>query len=469
MTGHATQDWHHKVGVKAYVWGYNNTGELGVGHAARVFAPSPAVLPAGVVDVQGGANFTVALTSSGRVWTWGSNERGQLGDGTRRPRREPQQIRLPDGHRAAGIAAGTDHVLVVTTRGDLITWGRNHRGQLGTGDRDDRLTPKLVRTESVKTVAAGDGISAAITPTGRLLTWGRNGQNQLAQKGSVPAGHDVLKPTRARQVAHPVRAVDAGLRHLVVLTTDGDVYMFGVDVHGKPVGQRIDVPGRWGRVTAIAAGEDHTLALTRHGQIVGWGANDLGQLGTGDTTHQLTPTLITLPGARGEVTEIRAGHRHALALTDRHEVYTWGDGKFGAVGTGRPKPEATSQLSPHRLALPGIAATGLGGGGYTSLVFVRRGPAVRLELDPATATGQPGQSVRYTIRTVDAFGTDLGPAPAGVTVVVPGGTATHTSTRATTVTGPGLGTYSVVARAGHLIGRSTLRVSTALHVSKGSK
>ena len=193
-----------KQATYAYVWGYNNTGELGVNHAARVYAPRPARLPAGIVDLQGGANFSVALTESGRVLTWGSNEHGQLGDGSRRPRRTPQQVRLPDGHRAAAIAAGTDHVVVVTTRGHLITWGRNHRGQLGTGDRDDRLSPKVVRAETVRKVAAGDGISAAITPGGRLLTWGRNGQGQLAQKGSVPVGRDVLKPIHARQVSEPV-------------------------------------------------------------------------------------------------------------------------------------------------------------------------------------------------------------------------------------------------------------------------
>lgn len=448
-----------KQATHAYVWGYNNTGELGLGHAGRVFSPRPAELPPGLVDLQGGANFTVALTSSGRIWTWGGNEHGQLGDGSRTARREPRQIRLPDGHRAAAIAAGTDHVVVVTTRGDVVTWGRNHRGQLGTGDRDDRLAPRQVRCETVRKVAAGDGVCAAITSTGRLLTWGRNGQDQLAQRGAVPAGHDVLRPKRARQVDERVRAVDAGLRHLVVLTVEGEVLGFGVDATGQPVPRRIAVPARWGTVRQIAAGEDHTLALTSRGHVVVWGANDLGQLGVGNRSHRPSPVRVELPGARGDATSIRTGHRHSLVLTDRHEVFAWGEGRFGAVGSGRPAPEGTSYLEPQRVPLRGVAVSRLAGGGYTSAVLVHRGPAVRLELDPPRATGQPGRDVRYRIRTVDAFGTDLGPAPAGVEVVVPGGTTRHTSRAGTAVAGPAIGTYSVVARAGHLIGRATLDVS----------
>ena len=101
--------------TRAYVWGYNNTGELGVDHAARVFRPTPARLPDGIVDLQGGADFTVALTSSGDVYTWGGNQHGQLGDGSRQPRRQPKKVRLPGGAKATGIAAGTDHVLAVTS------------------------------------------------------------------------------------------------------------------------------------------------------------------------------------------------------------------------------------------------------------------------------------------------------------------------------------------------------------------
>jgi hypothetical protein len=87
------------------------------------------------------------------------------------------------------------------------------------------------------------------------------------------------------------------------------------------------------------------------------------------------------------------------------------------------------------------------------VVFVDRGPAVRLTLAPATATVDPGKPVRYTIRQVDAFDADLGPAPGGVALKVRGGTVT-----ATTATGTAAGSYTVTARAGTLIGRAGFHV-----------
>lgn len=441
--------------AKAFVWGYNNTGELGLGHAARVFTPSPALLPPGVVDLQGGTEFSVALTSSGQVWSWGANTYGQLGDGTRIHRRRSRRVRLPHSAKATAIAAGTDHVLVLTTRGEVLAWGRNHRGQLGTGTTRDQLSPRRVPLEPVTTIAAGDGISAAISAAHRLITWGRNGANQLGLKAD--AGAVVMKPTRSGLITTRVVAVDAGLRHLMVLTWDGRVLALGAGPTGKPLTRHVPLKPTWGRVRAISVGDDHTVALTNRGLVLAWGANRLGQLGSGDTNHRVTPVHVPLPAAKGRAVAIRAGHRHTMVVTDRHEIYVWGDGRFGAVGTGRPKPDATSYLLPKAVpGLTGAVPTGLGGGGNNCAVFVDRGPATALVIEPASATVALGKSIQYKVRTVDTFGTDLGPAPSATTLTAPGGTV-----RGLTVTAKTVGSAAVTARVGHLIGHATL------HVSKG--
>lgn len=442
--------------AKAYVWGYNDTGELGLGHAARVFTPTPARLPKGVVDVQGGANFSVALTAKGKVLTWGSNQYGQLGDRSREPRHLPGKVKLPAGAKAAAIAAGTDHVVVLTRGGEVVAWGRNHRGQLGLGHRRDQAKPRRVDVGRVRRVAAGDGISAAVSIGGRLIVWGRNGAHQLGlRRGGSPA-KDVLEPTRSSLVTTRVSAVDAGLRHLVVLTVHGQILSFGVDGHGKPLKRRVKLHTTWGRVRSISAGEDHTVALTSRGLMLGWGANDLGQIGVGTERHHPDPVVVPVPG---RVKYLRAGHRHTLAATDKGEVYAWGEGSFGAVGAGRPKPEATVYGNPQQVRLPGVSPTGLGGGGYGSVVFVDRGPATRLALKPLDQAA-PGEVVRLDLHTLDAFGTDLGPAPQDVTITVRGGTVLRTTPSRTSVTLPTPGPYTVVARAGHLIGRTTVHVES---------
>lgn len=443
--------------AKAYVWGNNNTGELGLGHAARVFTPAPATFNNRLVDLKGGMNFSVALTTSGEVWTWGGNEHGQLGDGSRVTRRAPRRVRLPRQATVKAIAVGADHVIVLTTDHDLVTWGRNHRGQLGIGSREDKVTPRRVETGPVSSIGAGDGVSAAITSDGKLLVWGRNGAGQLpvVRKAGGTAS-DLLEPTRATAITQPVASVDAGLRHLVVLTRDGDVLAFGADASGRPLTRRIPLKPSWGRVRTISAGEDHTLALTSRGVLIGWGAATLGQLGEQQHPFLTAPVPLTLPDARGRVTQIRAGHRHNLALTDRDEVYAWGDGRYGAVGAGRPEVGATAVSTPQRISLPGAKPLRLAGGGYSSAVFVDRGPAIRLQLEPAAATVTPGRPVRFQVRVVDAFGTDLGPATGSLVL-----TARNAVVHGTTVTAREQGTYSVVARAGALFGTATLTVKKA--------
>ena len=98
----------------AFVWGYNNTGGLGLGHSARAYQPVPAQLADGTADGQGGGEFTVARTSDGELYAWGGNAFGQLGDHTTKTRLGWARVPLPEGTVVASVQAGTDHVLAVT-------------------------------------------------------------------------------------------------------------------------------------------------------------------------------------------------------------------------------------------------------------------------------------------------------------------------------------------------------------------
>ncbi len=220
----------------AFVWGYNNRAGLGLGHTAQVPRPVPAMLPAGTVDVQGGINFTVALTAAGRLYAWGGNQYGQLGDGTTALRWEPTAVQLPPRATVTAISVGRDHVLARTADGNVLAWGRNHRGQLGYSSTEDRHEPGVVRYGGVVSVAAGNGISAAVTKRGELLTWGRNsfGQLGLATKKGPVTGLSQVRPARADLPAG-VRAVSAaaGQYHLAVITDDGRLVLFGRDAQGK--------------------------------------------------------------------------------------------------------------------------------------------------------------------------------------------------------------------------------------------
>jgi alpha-tubulin suppressor-like RCC1 family protein len=341
----------------ALVWGYNNSGGLGLGHSARAYKPAPAVLPEETQDVQGGVEFTVARTSPGELYACGGNTYGQLGDGSTKTRLVWGRVPLPAGTVVTSVRAGADHVLALTARGEVYAWGRNHRGQAGTGTAGHQLTPVRVIHTEVTAIGAGRGTSAAVTGEGRLLTWGRNGANQTGAgaTGDVTAPAEGLLGAGAQAAA-----ADAGSLHTVVLTTAGRLLTYGAGVQGKPLAGLVPLDQDWGEVRAVRAGDSFTVALTSRGLLLTWGANEAGQLGLGDLRDRDVPAVVTFPRDAGPVTGLWAGDHSAAAVTESGEVYTWGETRFGQGGTGRA---IQPQLRPARVPLPaGVRAAAVSGG-----------------------------------------------------------------------------------------------------------
>ncbi|PWM15037.1 MAG: hypothetical protein DBX49_05395, partial [Clostridia bacterium] len=137
--------------------------------------------------------------------------------------------------------------------------------------------------------------------------------------------------------------VVAGNSHTLALKSDGTVWAWGSNARGQlGLGNNLDtsIPVclealRDQQVISISAGEYHSLALTKNGEIYSWGDNALGQLGLdlissgeGGVTQ---PTLVTgLP----KVSKISAGLDHTAALTQNGLVYTWGSNQYGKLGNG---------------------------------------------------------------------------------------------------------------------------------------
>jgi alpha-tubulin suppressor-like RCC1 family protein len=138
-----------------------------------------------------------------------------------------------------------------------------------------------------------------------------------------------------------VKAISAGLAHGLALTTDGKVLAWGDNNQGQlgngtsmPADVPVPVelpPGS--TVTAIAAGNDHSSAITSTGQVLTWGANGSGQLGDGSTQFSSVPVRASLPpGTR--VRGLFAGCADTVALTAAGKVLAWGDNSSGQIGDG---------------------------------------------------------------------------------------------------------------------------------------
>jgi len=136
-----------------------------------------------IVIVAAGGAHSVALGTEGRLWTWGFGCSGQLGHNDAENKLVPTLLagEALGGFAAALVAAGGLHTVAVTIEGELWVWGYGRIGQLGLGDKTDRLAPTLMRAEAVfggspvLTVACGVYHSLVVTKDGALWTFGRGG------------------------------------------------------------------------------------------------------------------------------------------------------------------------------------------------------------------------------------------------------------------------------------------------------
>ncbi|MEW2624211.1 Ig-like domain repeat protein [Streptomyces sp. NPDC048106] len=309
-------------------WGRNSFGELGDGTTTSSSTPVEVRLPMGthVTAIAAGINHSLALTSDGRVLAWGENLYGQLGDGTTDNRSTPVEAHLPAGTRATAIAGSTGgfYSLAATSDGRVFAWGINNSGQLGDGTDTNRSTPVEVHLPPgvhATTVAAGGAHSLALASDGRVLAWGFNANGQLGNgtttNSSTPVETDLPPGVQ-------VTAIAAGGYHSLALTSDGHVLAWGRNVLGQvgdgtttnrstPV--ETDLPPGV-HATAVAGGFSHSLALTSDGRVLAWGGNEFGQLGDGTDTNHSSPVQADLP-AGIHATAVSGGYEYSLALAVR--------------------------------------------------------------------------------------------------------------------------------------------------------
>jgi alpha-tubulin suppressor-like RCC1 family protein len=246
-------------------------------------APGPAVQ-----QVAAGHLHNLALLANGTVKAWGFNDVGQLGDGPIGAHQSTPLL-LPGLTEVTTIDAGDWHSMALLRDGTVKIWGDNQFGELGDGSTTNRLTPTAIpNLTGVTAIAVGgftgnDGRSEqaqfahtlALLANGTVMAWGSNNDGQLG---------DGTTATRLAPVAVP---------HL-------------------------------SKVSAISAGGNHSLALLADGTVMAWGDNGLrGLTGQGRPDRTSHPAPVLVPGL-SDVTAISAGNFHSLALLKDGTVRAWG-------------------------------------------------------------------------------------------------------------------------------------------------
>lgn len=302
---------------EVFSWGEESGGRLGHGVDSDVLHPKliDALSNTNIELVACGEYHTCAVTLSGDLYTWGDGTYnfGLLGHGNEVSHWVPKRVNGPlEGIHVSSISCGPWHTAVVTSAGQLFTFGDGTFGVLGHGDRRSVCFPREVESlKGLRTIRAACGVwhtaavvevmvgnsSSSNCSSGKLFTWGDGDKGRLGH-GDKEAK---LEPTCVAALVEPnFRQVACGHSLTVALTTSGHVYTMGSHVYGQLGNPQADgkfparVEGKLTKsfVEEIACGAYHVAVLTSKTEVYTWGKGANGRLGHGDTDDRNSPTLV---------------------------------------------------------------------------------------------------------------------------------------------------------------------------------
>ena len=317
---------------RLYAWGRNDEGEIGNPDHFDARVLTPQVVLAGesnednheaemsdVVLAVPGATHMIALRMDGTVYAWGSNSFGQLGNGKNgADQKEPLAVRVGDEESSSLVM---EHVLVVSSTGEIA----------GEYNGSESIPEKITITDAQK-------VNIEI---GAIKKYYRTGFNLVKrdEKSDIDTSTLSFKSNNTKiatvnsddfnvwEIVTPTPLEPSGERGVVEIeaTSEGYVGVLRVDVKS---------PNDFAE-PMIASGDDFTIALKSDGSVWAWGANDFGQLGNGTFDSSQGPVPVLDANGKNNLSgifKIAAGGHHALAMTSDGAVLAWGLNDHGQLG-----------------------------------------------------------------------------------------------------------------------------------------
>lgn len=299
-----------------------------------------------------GPGHSIAMTSSGAVYSFGSNSSGQLGhgvntDGNAADEYEPRLIRSLQGIRIIQAATGAGRTMLISDSGKVYAFGKDSFGEAEHGVQGSKTvrTPQLV--ESLKDIfvvqaAIGKFFTAVLSREGRVYTfcWGTDGKlgHQTEPNGVNP------QPLLGALENVPVVQIAAGYCYLLALTCQPSgmsVYSVGCGLGGK-LGHGLKQDEKYPRLIeqfktlnlqpmVMAAGAWHAAVVGQDGRVCTWGWGRYGCLGHGNEDCECTPKVVEAL-SNVKAVHVATGDYTTFVVADNGDVYSFGCGESSSLG-----------------------------------------------------------------------------------------------------------------------------------------
>lgn len=277
-----------------YCWGSGGPLRLGTGFSEQ-FTPDPVRiegLPGDAVEVATSASHACARLVDGRLYCWGDNRNGQLGDGTTDDSEIPVRVTT---------LASVDEVHMDTrytcarSGGQVYCWGR----ALESSTSDRHVPVEVTGISDAVQLSTSGGTACVRRAAGLVSCWGSNSKNQVGTGSTEP--NVVDSPTPVSGLSDAVHVAVSG-SHVCAIRVGGQALCWGSNITGQIGNGSImeweppePVSGLDDAVQVTSGGQGHTCAIRESGTPVCWGFNEQGQLGTGDLSVRLVPDDVLTP------------------------------------------------------------------------------------------------------------------------------------------------------------------------------
>ena len=315
-------------------FGYNEYGQLGLGHNHRVSLPTPIPNLPIISMISCGSDFAVCVDCEGFMWSFGANYSGQLGTGNTTSFNVPQ--RIEDIPPVLSVSCGSSHTLIITTDSNLWSCGRNDFGQLCIGNKESQLKSQKTSYSNILKISCGCHHSLFQNDKGEIFSCGYNHQGQC---GLGHFNESQITPSLILNAPSNIVQIVCGYHQSLFLDSEGNVFSVGDNYYGELglghntsqniLNKIVNIPP----IKVISCGRSSGYLIDFEGNLWSFGYNRQGQLGHGDNTNINIPKIIK-PFKNIQQISYGCCGFHVIAKNSQNQIFVTGNNDYGQLGTG---------------------------------------------------------------------------------------------------------------------------------------